>query len=184
MQSSLIKVALMLMLGAAVIASAAQPTSLPAAAVPLIVLKPAVEEGKQVLQALVTLAGKPVPDAKIRFGIRRTFGTLWLGEDTCDPDGIAAIAFPINLPGNERGELEATVTILGPQAWAGIEHAQWITGGRAVAPPSADSFSRALWAPHAPLPLIASILGAVGLVWCSYAFVLTQILAIRKGGRS
>jgi hypothetical protein len=166
-------------------APAPAPATVPATVpTPSITLKPAVEEGKKVLQAVVMLDGKPLPDIKVRFGIVRTFGIAWLGEDSSDADGIAAIPFPQELPGNERGELEATANITSPAAWAGRQQMQWIPGGLAVIPPTNPAFPRALWSARTPLPLLASILGAVGAVWLTYAFVITQILAIRKGGRS
>ena len=169
---------------AASMASAEAPATKPTGPTLSIVLRPAVEEGHKMLQAFVTLDGKPLPDIKVRFGIIRTFGTLWLGEDSSDVDGIAAIAFPQELPGNDRGELEVIGTVTSPAVYAGSQHSQWISGGLAIVAPTNPAFPRALWAPRAPLLLIVSILGAVGAVWITYAFVISQIIAIRNGGRS
>jgi hypothetical protein len=148
-----------------------------------IVIEPATEEGKKVLHATVTVDGKPLRDAKVQFGAARTFGVLTLGEDATDDDGVAAVSFPLDLPGNERGELNIIATITSPAAYAGARQAKIVSGVAAVVAPAQPTFPRALWAPRAPLPLLLSVLAAIGGVWITYAFVIAQVLAIRKGGR-
>jgi hypothetical protein len=149
-----------------------------------IVIEPATEEGKKVLHATVTVDGKPLRDAKVQFGVARTFGVLTLGEDATDDDGVAAVSFPLDLPGNERGELNIIATITSPAAYTGTRQAKVVNGASAIVPPAHPTFPRALWAPRAPLPLLLSVLAAIGGVWITYAFVIAQVLAIRRGGRS
>jgi hypothetical protein len=149
-----------------------------------IVIEPATEEGKKVLHATVTVDGKPLRDAKVQFGVARTFGVLTLGEDATDDDGVAAVSFPLDVPGNEHGELNIIATITSPAAYAGARQAKVINGASAVVPPAQPTFPRALWAPRAPLPLLLTVLAAIGGVWITYAFVIAQVLAIRRGGRS
>jgi hypothetical protein len=43
-------------------------------------------------------------------------------------------------------------------------------------------FPRALWSPHAPIPLLATLCCLLGGVWTTYMFVISQIIAIKKGG--
>ena len=39
---------------------------------------------------------------------------------------------------------------------------------------------RALWAPRAPVPLLATITGILVVVWGSYVFVVSQIIKIKS----
>jgi hypothetical protein len=171
---------LVLMVGSVALAQTA-PTTRPA---PAIAIAPAVEEGRKVLHATVTLDGKPLRDVKVQFAVARTFGRLPIGDDTTDDDGVAAVDLPRALPGDERGELNVIATIASPAAYAGTSQAQSVPGGIPIVAPGKPTYPRALWAPHAPLPLLVSVLGAVGAVWFTYAVVVAQILAIRKEGRS
>lgn len=165
-------------------ARADRPTTTSTRPAPSIALAPAVEDGKKVIHALVTLDGKPLRDQKVQMQVRRTFGLLPVGEDTTDDEGTAAVPFPDKLPGNERGEFEVVATILGPADYAGASAAQVIPGGVPVIPPASPAFPRALWASRAPSPLYITILVLIGGVWLTYARVVALILAIRKGGRS
>ena len=151
---------------------------------PSITLAPAVEDGKKVIHALVTLDGKPLRDQKVRLQVRRTFGLLPVGEDTTDEDGTAAVPFPEKLPGNARGEFEVVATILSPADYAGATADQVIAGGVPVIPPTSPTFPRALWASRSPSPLYVTIFVLLGGVWLTYARVVRLIFAIRKGGRS
>ena len=89
---------------AAAEAPATMPSTRPSAGIRI---EAAVEEGKKVLHATVTVDGKPLRDAKVQFGAARTFGVLMLGEDATDDDGVAAVNYPQDLPGNARRYVEA-----------------------------------------------------------------------------
>ncbi len=56
-----------------------------------------------------------------------------------------------------------------------------LPGGKVIA--IAESFPRALWAPQAPVGLIVTIMLLVGGAWGAYAFVVLQLVAIRKGAK-
>jgi hypothetical protein len=43
---------------------------------------------------------------------------------------------------------------------------------------------RELWAPRSPIVLIASIGAIAGVVWLTYAYVVYQLICIRKEGAS
>ena len=161
---------------------ATQPaTTRPAANVTLNVVT---EDREKLIRATITTSdGKPIENAAVQFFVRRTFGDLKLGEDKTLDDGTAAVPFPTGLPGGLTGELELCAEVKSPASYAGACAAITDNGGRVVKP-AADPFPRALWAPHAPLPLLIVICSLVGGVWITYAFVVSQIIAIRKGAKS
>ena len=149
---------------------------------PSIALTTDVEDGKKMLHATVTLAGKPLENVTLDYFVQRTFGNLQVGEDTTLDDGTSAVAFPTDLPGAVDGNLHATVRVKSPDKYANAS----VTAVFAADVPHAaavNDFPRALWAPQAPLALMAAIFGVVGCVWVCYLFVVLQVLTIRKVGK-
>jgi hypothetical protein len=163
--------------------AASGAATLPRAADVEVTLRTDVEEGVKELVATVTRGGKPVANARVSFGARRSFGRLVLGTDVTLDDGTAAVAFPADLPGDEKGNLELNATVEGPLSAWGAATAAVMPGGRAKAPPE-ENFPRALWSPNAPVGLIAAIAVLVGGAWAAYVFVGYQLMVIRKGGAS
>ena len=159
----------------------AQVTTAPATAVSLGIIT---EDGQKLLRATVLIGGKPVENATVQFSVQRTFGNLKLGEDKTLDDGTAAVKFPVGLPGNAAGELTFVAEVKSPDQFAGICCELRSPGGLAARPPDTDPFPRALWSPHAPVALLATLGAMMGGVWITYAFVISQIIAIRKGARS
>lgn len=141
-----------------------------------------VEEGKENIVATVTLDGKPVEGSVVQFMVRRTFGNLMVGTDTTLDDGTAAVAFPTDLPADYDGTLDVIAMIKSPAQYSSISGEGKFTGGVPIVVP-ADPFPRALWAPHAPLPLLITIGILLTGVWTTYFFVVTQIILIKKGAR-
>jgi hypothetical protein len=161
-------------------ARAQTPATMPAAQ-PIIAITTDVEDGKKMVQAAVTLNGKPLPNVTLDYFVQRTFGTLPIGEDTTLDDGTSAVAFPTDLPASADGKLHAIVRIKTPVQYASVgSTADFSTDVQA--PAAEDAFPRALWAPRAPLALMVSIFAVLAAVWLSYVYVIGQILALRKGG--
>jgi hypothetical protein len=167
---------MLLLLSAPVLAQVAATTQ------PNVAVDVTTEEGKKMLCATVTLDGKPLENVKVSIGLRRTFGILSLGEDTTLDDGTATVAFPEKAPGGADGTLQVVAEIKAPASYAGV-HGEATVGGGAIVVPEQDPFPRALWSPHAPLALVLPIFILLGGVWITYAFVISQIIAIRKEGR-
>jgi hypothetical protein len=147
---------------------------------PTIALSTDIEDGKKMLQATVTLNGKPLENVALLYFVKRTFGNLPIGADTTLDDGTSAVSFPVELVGGPDGNLRIIVKIKSPDQYASVSATATYPAAVHVAA-GENAFPRALWAPDAPLPLMFSIFGIVGAVWLSYAFVVSRILAIRKG---
>jgi hypothetical protein len=147
---------------------------------PTLTISRSLEEGKAVLVANLRANGKPVEDAAIQFYAKRTFGDLKLGEEKTLDDGTAAVAFPKDLPAGENGILHLAAEFKATTALAGARVEQTFAGGRVIKSQEI-TLPRALWAPQAPLVLLIVIGAVMGGVWGSYAYVVLQILRIRRG---
>jgi hypothetical protein len=157
--------------------AATGPTSAPSAEVSLQLVT---EDGEKLIRAVVTSGGKPVENATVSFGVKRTFGTMKVGEDHTLDDGSAAARFPADLPGGPTGELEVVAQVEAPAQFAPARAEARFEGAKKFVP-AAKSLPRALWARRAPYALMAPIVVLLAGVWSAYAFVVSQILAIRKG---
>jgi hypothetical protein len=153
------------------------PASTPAAEVSLQLVT---EDGEKLIRAVVTSGGKPVENATVSFGVKRTFGTMKVGEDHTLDDGSAALKFPSDVPAGPAGELEVVAQVEAPPQFALARAEARFAGGTKFVP-VAEPLPRALWARRAPYALMAPIVVLLAGVWSAYAFVVAQILAIRKG---
>lgn len=169
-----------LTVGASVIAPHAKAEEIIAAAKPDITLAFSQEENKPTLTATVRLNGKALENVKVAFFVERTFGRLLLGQDTTLDDGTAAVAFPSDLPGGPTGELNVRAEIKAPAVYAGICTDDRFGGARKFQP-DRHAFPRALWAPRAPVGLLLTLFVLLGTVWGAYAYVVTQLIHIKKG---
>ena len=149
--------------------------------VPTIHVTPRLEEGKRMVGATVTLQDKPLVGAKVSFFVERTFGSLDIGHDETLDDGVAAVRFPEGLPGGTTGKLHIIAKVAGTAQYAPASGDSVVTSDVIVVP-DPDPFPRAIWSPHAPIPLILTLAIALGGVWTTYTFVFFQLRAIRKAG--
>jgi len=136
-------------------------------------------DSQDVLVAKVTANGRAVPHAVVEFSVSRTFGFMTLAQDTTRNDGTATVGFPVGLPGDAHGELKFRVTVQSPSDLVTPPLEVMLAGG---APRSAwiANAPRALWSSRAPLPLVATIIFLLLCVWITYAFVVIQLVAMRR----
>jgi hypothetical protein len=120
-----------------------------------------------------------VSHAVVTFSVTRTFGVMALGQDTTRDDGTARVGFPVGLPGDARGELKFRVSIESPPDLIGPPLEVVLAGG-APRVPLIDNVPRALWSSRAPLPMVATIIFLLLCVWITYAFVVIQLVAMRR----
>ena len=135
-------------------------------------------DSEDVVAVRVISNGRPVAHAVVELSVRRTFGFMFLAQDTTGNDGIATTAFPVGLPVDIRGGLLVRATVLSPADLVGPPLEVKLSGGAARTVRTA-SVPRALWSSRAPLPMVATIIFLLLCVWLTYAFVGTQLLAMR-----
>lgn len=177
---------------------------------PSLVLTSEVEDGKKMLIATAKQDGMPLEGIAISFYVDRTFGKLVIGQDKTLEDGSAAIPVPEGLASGPGGELKITAQATLPDAApaetkASTEIAAPSTPAEPVAAPAAtpprvidaqftlkgdakliqeqELVPRALWAPRAPVALLASVTAILVVVWGSYVFVVSQIIKIKLGAK-
>ena len=146
---------------------------------PQIAITTGTEDGRKVIVATVTREGKPVENARVALQVQRTFGNLTLGEDDTLDDGTVAVPFPADLPGDSQGKIQVFAQIKSPPEHAAIS-TQATLDGALKTRAEADPFPRALWSPRAPLGLILTIFTLLTIVWSTYAFVVIQLIKIKK----
>jgi hypothetical protein len=155
------------------------PTTGPGAQKVRLTLSVVTEEQRKQIQATVTSADKPLENVTVAFAVKRTFGDLSLGEDKTLDDGTAAVPFPIDLPGGADGQMQVLARVTAPPQYAGSRIEATLPAAR-TAPSASQTFPRALWAPRAPILLILTVFLILGVVWCCYAYVVVQIVAISR----
>lgn len=162
---------------------AAPPASAPARAgpAPKVTVASTTEEGKRMIAVTVTLNSKPLEGAKVNFLVERSFGWLSIGKDDTDDAGTAAVKFPAGLPGGGNGMLHVVAQVA-PAARYGAASGEAVIAADTIVQPDPDPFPRALWAPRAPIPLILTLAVALGGVWTTYLFVISQLKALHKEG--
>lgn len=147
---------------------------------PHIDLAAVIMDNQKLVRATVTFDGKPLAGATVSFLVKRTFGDLKFGQDQTYDDGTAFTPFPSDMPGNEQGQLQLIARIDAPAQYKNAASESLVSGGLSVVP-DVTSFPRSLWAPQAPLLLMLSIIAAMVVVWGSFAYVVFQLMQIRKG---
>jgi hypothetical protein len=148
---------------------------------PEIFLKVTTEDSQKVILATVTTDGKPLANVTVNFFVKRTFGNLGIGHDQTVDDGTAAVPFPVDLPGGTTGQIQVIAVITNPSQYGSVRSEATFDGARVISP-QAQAFPRTLWAPRAPLSLILTIVILVTVVWCTYVYVVIQLIRIRNGG--
>jgi hypothetical protein len=145
-----------------------------------ITLATVVQDHQRLIQATATQAGKPATGLTLSFGVQRQFGTLILGQDQTFDDGTALVPFPADLPGGPQGQLDVVVRVTAPAPLAGAFGRARLAGA-AAAPVVAEPFPRTLWAPRPPVLLVTVIVLLLAVVWLIYAYIVLQLILLRKG---
>jgi hypothetical protein len=141
-----------------------------------------IEDGIDLLLITVTDGdGQPLEGVAVGAYIKRQFGELVIGRETTFDDGTAYIALPEDLPPAKSGRLSVLVRVIEAQGRAGPQAQIEVTGAPIAGADKPPFPHRALWASHAPLSLIATLVVLLGAVWTTYAYVLYQVKSLRKG---
>lgn len=128
---------------------------------------------------------KPVMGTEVKFFVKRLFGLMPAAEEntvTTDEKGEAAFAFPKNISGDTAGVITVAARIDDNEKFGNLENKSTQSWGT-VLPIIKDPFPRALFEPHAPLPLVITISSLFGGVWLIYFFIFAQLRKIKKEGQ-
>ena len=137
--------------------------------------------GEDRLVATVTVAGQPLKGARVAFSVQRAFSPLTLGEDTTLADGRASVAIDSTLPTGVSGKLAVVATIVSPDKFADVQGRALVPGYRIYpAGTPAPGVPRALWSSRPPLLIVGTIAFLATIVWTTYSFVVSQLVAIKR----
>jgi len=137
--------------------------------------------------AKITEIGKdgkeiPVKGVDLKFYVQRLFGLMPASEDNTiktDEKGEVSFAFPKNIPGDTLGVITVVARVEDNEQFGNVENRANTPWGTPLAT-ERNTSQRALWEPHAPLPLIIIITTIFGGVWCTYLFIFFQLRNIKK----
>ena len=124
----------------------------------------------------------PISNAEVNFGIQQLFGVMPLGEEptaTTDDNGVATFNFPEGINGDENGKVTIVARIIDNDVYGNVETASAAAWGARLVPEK-NPFPRALWEPRAPLILITAFSIIFGGIWFTYAYVIFQLVKIKK----
>lgn len=124
----------------------------------------------------------PVIGAEVKFYVQRLFGFMPAGEDytvTTNEKGEASFAFPKNISGDTAGVITVAARVDDNEHFGNLENKATQSWGT-VLPIIKEPFPRALFEPHAPLPLVITISTLFGGIWVVYFFILFQLRKIKK----
>ncbi len=142
-----------------------------------------IEEDDQ-LVATVTVDGRPLIGATVAFSVARTFSPMALGEVVTGSDGQAIVPYPSTLPGGPTGDLAVVAEIMAPDRFAGARGEAAMPSARSVnAEATTATPPRALWSSRTPLGVSITLLSLLAVVWCTYAFVIRQLVNIKADVR-
>lgn len=127
---------------------------------------------------------KPVPGVEVKFFVKRLFGMMPASDEntiTTDEKGEAAFTFPKNITGDTAGIITVAARIDDNEIFGNLENKSTQSWGT-VLPIITEPFPRALFEPHAPLPLVITISTLFGGIWLIYFFIFNQLRKIKKEG--
>jgi len=141
----------------------------------------------RLVTAKVTETGKdgkeiPVTGAEVKFYIQRLFGFMPAAEEnniTTDEKGEASFAFPKNISGDTAGVITVAARVEDNEHFGNLENKATQSWGT-VLPIIKDPFPRALFEPHAPLPLVITVSTLFGGIWVVFFFIFYQLRKIKK----
>ncbi len=137
-----------------------------------------------VLAAAIQANGeqRPIPNLEVNFAIQRLFGIMPLSDEataTTDENGMATFNFPAGIKGDENGKVKVVARIIDNEIYGNIETASVAAWGNKLIPET-NPFPRALWEPRAPVLLMVTFSIIFGGIWITYAFVIFQLVKIKK----
>ena len=141
---------------------------------------------KQVIVKL-THADAPVKGIDIHFYAKKSFGLLPLEGDntTTDENGETSIDFPTDLPGDASGNVIVIARVEDDDNLGTVEASNTINWGVPVKTDQGKA-PRELWSSgnNAPWPLTITITSVVVIVWGIIFYMLFQLVAIKRAGKS
>jgi mono/diheme cytochrome c family protein len=142
------------------------------------------EDHEAIVKVFGDVNGEQVKAQGIRVGVyaKRYFGYLPMGDVTSsDENGLAVVKLYNDLPGDSLGNVDMMVKLIDDDVYGKVEYKETVALGEPFVFDNPLNY-RTLWGTMAnvPLWLLFSYLGVVGLVWIVIAWVVLQMLRLKK----
>ncbi len=140
----------------------------------------------RICTALVTAGGKPVQEKEVHFYIKRMYSLLPVGSAVeTDTSGTAIMEYPLDMPGDERGQYTVVAKIEDDDTFGTVEEAAEVKWGVSPAGEHNRWEHRSLSASreHAPTYLILVSNLIIAVIWGVLLYVVIQVFRIRKESR-
>jgi hypothetical protein len=128
---------------------------------------------------LSTGAETPVAAAELGLFVKRMINPMKVGEGTTDEAGEATIEFPLNLPGDAKGNLHIIAKVDDNEVFGNVEASFDEKWGVAVSDKK-EEMPRALWSVHPPLWMLITFVVLMLAVWGHYLFIVVELFRLRK----
>ena len=132
--------------------------------------------------------GDKIPQGKVKiaFYAERPLSPLPIGDDfiKTDKEGYASMAFPDDLPGNEKGSVKVLVRIVENKNYGTVEFSKDIDWGIPTIIAD-DTLRRSLWASgaNAPISLLIFVISLIVLTWGWIFYIFYKVFEIWKLGK-
>ena len=113
----------------------------------------------------LTAAGEvPIAETDVAVYVKRMIGRLKVGEGTTDEEGNLEIEFPMDLPGDDKGNLYITAVIEEHEEYGNIAAATVQPWGLPVSYQNTE-LPKSLWSPHPPSWMVIAFFVLMAAVW-------------------
>ena len=142
------------------------------------------EESKTVIAKALDKDGVPIVDLELYFFVERTLSLLPIGDDFyfTDEDGIIEVEFPMDLPGDENGNVTIVTKIMESDEYNDLSVESVKQWGIPIVIEDPKDEKRSLWAAaaNAPMSLILIICSLILAVWYVICYILYKLYRISK----
>jgi hypothetical protein len=142
------------------------------------------EESKTVIAKALDKDGVPIEDLEMYFFVERTLSLLPIGDDFyfTDEDGIIEVEFPMDLPGDENGNVTIVTKIMESDEYNDLSVESVKQWGIPIVIEDPKNEKRSLWAAaaNAPMSLILIICSLILAVWYVICYILYKLYRISK----
>ena len=124
----------------------------------------------------------PVPEAELKFSIKRVFSLFPIGEEgaATDENGKISADLPLDIPGNFDGKITIVARIDEHESFGTVEVTKEVPWP--VIPELIPKEVRTLWATaaNAPLPLVFASVSIIFVIWGTIFYLVYLLYRIRK----
>lgn len=144
-----------------------------------------VQDSVKQAKAVVTKNHTPLKGVDVVFLIKKSFGSLPLGDAvTTDENGEAVANFPTDIPGDPQGNVTVLAKVEENDQTGELLASKSTNWGVPTTVKSTFD-TRTLWgtAENAPLPLVVTVVSLVALVWGIIFYMLLQLVKVNRLGK-